>query len=38
MIHDNPMPVILPIHCLGQKPEIEIIEGQNLVFDRLLLK
>jgi len=23
--------------CLGQKPTVEIIEGQNLVFDRILI-
>lgn len=37
MVKDNPIPLILPITCLGQKPEIEVIEGQQLSFDRLLL-
>lgn len=38
MIKDNPQPVILPIHCLGAKPVVDIIEGEPVQFDRLLLK
>ena len=37
MIKDNPIPLILPVQCLGQKPEIQIVEGEALTFDRLLL-
>ena len=38
MIKDNPTPVILPMICLGQKPIIEILEGETLIFERMLLK
>ena len=38
MIKDNPTPVILPMICLGQKPIIEVLEGENLIFERMLLK
>lgn len=39
MIKDNPSPCTLPMICLGQRPIIEILEGgQNLIFDRMLLK
>ena len=37
MIKDNPSPVLLPIKCLGQKPICEITEGENIVFERILL-
>ena len=37
MVKDNPIPLILPLQCLGQKPEIQIVEGDTLNFDRLLL-
>ena len=38
MIKDNPTPMILPIVCQGQRPIIEILEGENLIFERMLLK
>lgn len=38
MIKDNPSPVILPMMCLGQKPVVEVLEGENLIFERMLLK
>lgn len=37
MIKDNPQPVILPVHCLGAKPVVDIIEGEPVKFDRLLI-
>ena len=37
MIKDNPQPVLLPIQCTGQKPVVNIVEGENLIFKRLLI-
>ncbi len=37
MIKDNPLPVILPIMCLGCKPILDIIEGSPVKFERKLL-
>ena len=37
MIKDNPTPVILPLNCLGSRPQIEITQGDPVKFDRLLL-
>lgn len=38
MIKDNPNPVILPIKATGAKPIVDIVEGEPVLFDRLLLK
>jgi len=37
MIKNNPIPVTIPMKCLGQKPSIEIIEGSPMKFTRILL-
>jgi len=38
MIKDNPTPVVLPLTCLGCKPQVSILQGAEQVrFDRLLL-
>eukprot|EP00825_Cyclidium_porcatum_P002075 TRINITY_DN1095_c0_g1_i4.p1 TRINITY_DN1095_c0_g1~~TRINITY_DN1095_c0_g1_i4.p1 ORF type:complete len:1802 (-),score=468.45 TRINITY_DN1095_c0_g1_i4:3309-8714(-) len=38
MIKDNPIPVIIPLQCIGSRPKLDIIEGKSVIFDRLLLK
>ena len=38
MIKDNPQPLIVPITCTGAKPIVDIIDGEPMKFDRLLLK
>lgn len=30
MIKNNPLPVIVPLKCLGQKPVLEVIQGDGL--------
>ena len=37
MIKNNPLPVIVPLKCLGQKPVMEVVKGDGLKFERLLL-
>lgn len=38
MLKDNPMPVILPIACIGARPIVDVESGDPVRFERLLLK
>jgi hydrocephalus-inducing protein len=37
MIKDNPLPVQIPLQCQGCVPDVQIVEGQTVVFHRLLI-
>jgi len=37
MVKNNPVPLVIPLRCLGSKPEIEVIEGSPMKFTRILL-
>ena len=37
MVKNNPVPLVVPLKCLGSKPEIEVIEGSPIKFTRILL-
>jgi hydrocephalus-inducing protein len=37
MVKNNPVPLVIPLRCLGSKPAIEVVEGSPIKFTRILL-